>query len=49
MPNPRYKIHVSGPVSRAVVQWLYQLIPVLRRAPKNVVVTVEVKDDDPDD
>jgi hypothetical protein len=46
MTQPRYRVLVSGPVGRAVVQWLYELIPLLRRAPKNVKVTVELQEEE---
>lgn len=38
----RFRIRFAGPVSRQLVQWIERLIPVLRDAPPEVRVTVEI-------
>lgn len=45
---PRYRVIFRGPVSRALVQWIERLIPVLRQAPPDTEVTVEVVADEDD-
>lgn len=50
--GPRYKIRFRGPLSRQLVRWIERLIPVLRDAPPEVEVTVEIDaraTDPPDD
>lgn len=38
----RYRIVFSGGVSRSLVDWIAQLIPLLRNAPADTRVTVHV-------
>lgn len=40
--RPRYRIRFAGMPSAKLVRWLQDLIPVLREAPKDVRVDVEI-------
>lgn len=41
-----FRIKLIGPVSRSLVRWLEQVVPVLRKAPPDVRVTVEIERDE---
>lgn len=43
----RYRIKFRGPVSRQLVHWIEQLIPVLREVPPETTVIVQVETVDP--
>lgn len=41
--TPRYRIKFSGMPHPGLVRWLQELIPVLREAPRDVEIDVEIK------
>lgn len=48
---PRYRIKFAGMPSARLVRWLQELIPVLREAPREIEVDIEitsVAETDPD-
>lgn len=40
--EPRYRIRFAGMPSARLVRWLQQLIPVLREAPREIQIDVEI-------
>jgi hypothetical protein len=43
--TPRYRIKFSGMPNPRMVRWLQALIPVLREAPRDVEVSIEIETD----